>query len=46
MPKIYDNIENHLNRGLTETSEHSHRTDFCVSDFYLSDWYGFTDGRA
>lgn len=23
MPKIYDNIENHLNKGLTETLEHS-----------------------
>lgn len=34
MPKIYDNIENHLNKGLTETLEHSQRTDFCVG--YLS----------
>jgi hypothetical protein len=36
MPKIYDNIENHLNKGLTETLEHAQRTDFCVGYFYLS----------
>lgn len=28
MPKIYDNIENHLNKGLTETLTHSQRADF------------------
>lgn len=43
MPKIYDNIENHLNKGLTETLEHSQRTDFCVGYFYLSGWKEVAD---
>lgn len=30
MPKIYDNIENHLTKGLNDTLELSNRTDFCV----------------
>ncbi len=43
MPKIYGNIQNHLNKVLTETLEHSQRTDFYVGYFYLSGWKWVTD---
>ena len=43
MPKIYDNIENQLTKGLNETLELSHHTDFCVGYFNLRGWREVAD---
>lgn len=43
MPKIYDNIENHLAKGLNECLEHSLRTDLYVGYFNLRGWKEVTD---
>jgi len=43
MPKIYDNIENNLINGLTETFEVSKRADCCVGYFNLRGWKEVAD---
>ena len=43
MPKIYDNQEYYLTKGLNETLELSHRADFCVGYFNLRGWKEVAD---
>ncbi|GLU56436.1 helicase [Dyadobacter frigoris] len=43
MPKIYDNINNYLTKGLNDTLQLSDRTDFCVGYFNLRGWKEVAD---
>lgn len=43
MPKIYDNIENNLVEGLSQSIISSFRSDFCVGYFNLRGWKRLAD---
>ncbi len=43
MPKIYDNIENELAKGLTNVLDKATRADFCIGYFNLWGWNQLID---
>lgn len=43
MPKIFDNIENYLTKGLADSLEVYHRADFFVGYFNLRVWKEVAD---
>jgi len=43
MPKIFDNIENHLINGIRNSLKVSYRSDFCVGFFNLRGWKKVAD---
>lgn len=43
MPRIFDNIEKHLNQGLKDSIEVAYKSDFCIGYFNLRGWKHLAD---